>query len=63
MTTQLRTLNLGHFTTGTQEQRRQFVDELLAGFVETGFVKLVNHGFEEQKLNDLFTWVSNVYAS
>ncbi|KAM3064944.1 hypothetical protein ACMFMG_011228 [Clarireedia jacksonii] len=56
MTTQLRTLNLGHFTSGTQEQRLQFVDELLAGFIETGFVKLVNHGFDEQKLNDLFSW-------
>lgn len=53
----LRTLDLSHFTKGTKEQRQQFVEELLASFDETGFAKLVNHGFDEQKLNDLFTWV------
>ncbi|RYO79249.1 hypothetical protein DL762_008265 [Monosporascus cannonballus] len=50
-----RTLDLSRFTTGPKEQRQQFVDELLSSFGETGFVKLISHGFEQQKLNDLFT--------
>ena len=53
----IQTLDLGHFTSGTPEQRQQFVKDMLQSFDDSGFVKLVNHGFEEPKLKELFQWV------
>ncbi|KAI1759471.1 Clavaminate synthase-like protein [Hypoxylon sp. FL1150] len=50
------TLDLSHFTSGSEEQRQKFVQELLASFDTSGFVKLINHGFDEKQLNELFTW-------
>lgn len=54
----LRTLDYGHLVTGTASQRKRFIQELVAGLGEAGFVKLVNHGFDDQKLSDVFNWVS-----
>lgn len=51
------TLDLSHFTSGSEEQRQKFVQDLLASFDESGFVKLINHGFDEKQLSKLFTWV------
>ncbi|KAI1299864.1 hypothetical protein F5Y03DRAFT_364978 [Xylaria venustula] len=50
------TLDLSHFTTGSEEQRRNFADGLLAGLIDTGFVKIVNHGLEREKLDEVFSW-------
>ena len=52
------TLDLSQFTSGTQEQRRQFAERLLTSFDKSGFVKLTGHGFSQKRLKDLFTWVS-----
>lgn len=54
----IQTLDLGHFIEGTPEQRKGFVDGLLRSFDDSGFVKLVNHGFDQDELTELFNWVS-----
>ncbi|TRX91025.1 hypothetical protein FHL15_008007 [Xylaria flabelliformis] len=46
------TLDLSHFTAGNDQQRRQFADGLLAGLIDTGFVKIINHGFEKERLDE-----------
>lgn len=51
------TLDLSHFTAGSEQQRRQFADGLLAGLIDTGFVKIINHGLEKKKLDEVFAWV------
>lgn len=48
----LQTLDLSHFTSGTNEQRQQFVDGLMASFGETGFAKLINHGFSKEQVHE-----------
>ncbi|KAI0410813.1 hypothetical protein F5X98DRAFT_368554 [Xylaria grammica] len=50
------TLDLSHFTAGTEQQRRQFADGLLASLIDTGFVKIINHGLDQKKLDEVFTW-------
>ncbi|KAI1750362.1 hypothetical protein F4782DRAFT_509445 [Xylaria castorea] len=50
------TLDLSHFTAGNDQQRRQFADGLLAGLIDTGFVKIINHGLEKDKLDEVFSW-------
>ncbi|KAI0423521.1 hypothetical protein F5Y09DRAFT_327182 [Xylaria sp. FL1042] len=50
------TLDLSHFTKGNEQQRRQFADGLLAGLIDTGFVKIINHGLDREKLDEVFTW-------
>lgn len=59
----IRTLDLSDFVHGSPEQRQAFVDGLLQSFDDSGFVKLVNHGFSQEQLTTLFGWVSTVYAS
>ncbi|KAJ8123894.1 hypothetical protein O1611_g9487 [Lasiodiplodia mahajangana] len=50
------TLDLSHFTAGNDQQRRRFADGLLAGLIDTGFVKIINHGFDKTKLDEVFAW-------
>ncbi|KAI0515183.1 hypothetical protein F5B22DRAFT_636727 [Xylaria bambusicola] len=50
------TLDLSLFTTGDEQLRQQFADELLAGLVDTGFVKIINHGLEKKRLDEVFRW-------
>ncbi|KAI1174210.1 hypothetical protein F4777DRAFT_599679 [Nemania sp. FL0916] len=50
------TLDLSHFLAGNEQQRRQFADGLLAGLIDTGFVKIINHGLDQQKLDEVFGW-------
>ncbi|KAI1348089.1 hypothetical protein F5Y01DRAFT_307018 [Xylaria sp. FL0043] len=50
------TLDLSHFTRGNEQQRRQFADGLLAGLIDTGFVKIINHGLDKERLDEVFTW-------
>ncbi|KAI0534847.1 hypothetical protein GGR58DRAFT_481147 [Xylaria digitata] len=50
------TLDLSHFTAGTEQQRWQFANGLLAGLIDTGFVKIINHGLDREKLDEVFTW-------
>ena len=51
------TLDYSHFTSGTEEQRRKFIHQILESFTTTGFVKITNHGFDEQQLKEVFGWV------
>ncbi|KAI0099168.1 hypothetical protein GGR51DRAFT_536449 [Nemania sp. FL0031] len=55
------TLDLSHFTTGNEQERRQFADRLLAGLINTGFVKIVNHGLDKTKLNEAFAWSNKFF--
>ncbi len=52
------TLDLSHFTRGDKLQRQQFADGLLAGLIDTGFAKVINHGLDRKKLDEMFRWVS-----
>lgn len=53
----VRTLDLAKFH-GSDVEQQEFARDLLEGFSETGFVKLVNHGFSQEDLTKLFAWVS-----
>ncbi|KAI0910964.1 hypothetical protein F4823DRAFT_588262 [Ustulina deusta] len=50
------TLDLSHFTRGDKLQRQQFADGLLAGLIDTGFAKVINHGLDRKKLDEMFRW-------
>ncbi|KAI1183230.1 hypothetical protein F5B17DRAFT_443600 [Nemania serpens] len=50
------TLDMSHFPAGNEQQRRRFADGLLAGLIDTGFVKIVNHGLDKKKLDEAFAW-------
>ncbi|GAP93383.1 putative gibberellin 2-oxidase [Rosellinia necatrix] len=50
------TLDLSHFIEGGEQQRRDFADGLLSSLIKTGFVKIINHGLDEKKLEEVFTW-------
>ncbi|KAJ8119432.1 hypothetical protein ONZ43_g3614 [Nemania bipapillata] len=41
---------------GNDQQRRQFADGLLSGLIDTGFVKIINHGLEKSTLDEVFAW-------
>ncbi|TGJ87367.1 hypothetical protein E0Z10_g1409 [Xylaria hypoxylon] len=56
------TLDLSYFTVGTEQQRRQFADGLLAGLIDTGFVKIINHGLDREKLDEVFTWSKKFFG-
>ncbi len=47
-------LNLSHFAFGSDSQRAAFLQLLVDGFVEYGFLKLINHGFSEDAIHELF---------
>lgn len=55
-------LDLKHYTEGTEEQRKQFSDELGKAFTETGFVTITNHGMDKKLIDDLYTVVSEFFA-
>ena len=57
----IRTLDYSHLTSDTEEQRQKFIHQILESFTTTGFVKIINHGFDEQQLKDLFEWVRPHY--
>ena len=52
----IRTLNFAE-SYGSDKEQQTFARELLEGFSEAGFVKLVNHGVSLEDLNQLFAWV------
>ena len=55
-------VDLKKFTTGTKEERAQFVDELGHAFQEFGFVGVVNHGISKE-LVDRFYAESKAFFS
>ena len=53
----LPSLDLGTFISGADLQRKEFADALLNSFLNTGFVKLKNHGIPDTAIRDSFAWV------
>lgn len=51
------TLDYRDWTSGTEEQRQGFVEQIMKSLETTGFVKLINHGFDEQQLTEAFEFV------
>lgn len=47
-------LDLSHFTSGSEEQKQQFVKNLGEAYQEIGFVSIKNHGFDEKLEKDLY---------
>ncbi len=47
-------LDLTHYTTGSTEQRQQFVADIGKAFNETGFVTIANHGLSNELIEELY---------
>lgn len=52
-------LDLYKYTRGNAQEQEQFSQDLLSSFQAHGFVKLVNHGFEPDYIDELMDWVGN----
>lgn len=50
-------LDLQHFTQGTAEQKKQFVQDIGKAFNETGFVTIANHGLSTELIENLYATV------
>lgn len=55
-------LNLFDYTQGTDEQRKQFSDNLGKAFTETGFVTIENHGMDKILIAELYDIVKAFFA-
>jgi len=51
---ELPVLSLSHFTSGSESERNDFTRELIDSFKATGFVTLINHGFSDEMIQELF---------
>ena len=56
-------LSLSHFRNGTEKQRTEFTRQLFVNFATCGFVKLCDHGFDEEDVGDMFEWVHYAHSS
>ena len=54
----LPTLNFLLYTQGNASQRQEIASRLLDSLSEHGFVKLVGHGISDEKIDEMFKWVS-----
>ncbi len=50
-------LDLLHYTEGSIDQRKQFVQDIGKAFNETGFVTIANHGLSEELIAELYQTV------
>ena len=50
-------LDLSKYTRGNTQDQRQFSQDLLSSFQAYGFVKLINHGFDREYIDELMNWV------
>lgn len=50
-------LNLQHYTQGSTEEKKQFVQDLGKAFNETGFVTIANHGLSPELIEKLYATV------
>jgi non-haem dioxygenase in morphine synthesis N-terminal len=50
-------LDYRDWTSGNEKQRQGFVEQIMESLETTGFVKLINHGFDEQQLKEAFDLV------
>lgn len=51
---ELPVLDLSHFTSGTEVQQANFVQLLVSSLAESGFFKLIDHGFSKAAVQELF---------
>ena len=54
----LPTLNFLLYTHGNASQSQELASRLLDSLSEHGFVKLVGHGISDEKIDEMFKWVS-----
>ena len=54
----LPTLDLSLSTHGNASERQELASRLLDSLSEHGFVKLVGHGVSDERIGELFRWVS-----
>ena len=54
-------LDLTHFTTGSSEERQQFVSDIGKAFNETGFVTIANHGLSQELIDELYQVVKEFF--
>ena len=50
-------LDYRDWTSGNEEQRQRFIEQIIESLETTGFVKLINHGFAPQQLKEAFDLV------
>jgi isopenicillin N synthase-like dioxygenase len=55
-------LDLNAYTHGTEQQRKQFSDEIGKAFNETGFVTITNHGLTKALIDKLYVEVKSLFA-
>lgn len=54
-------LDLHHFTQGTEEQKQKFVIDLIEAYENIGFIALKNHGLTDQLTHDLYTAITSFF--
>ena len=52
-------LDLSKYTQGTSQEQQLFGQDLLKSLQSHGFVKLSNHGFDRECIDQLMEWVGN----
>lgn len=55
-------LDLGTYINGTEEQRKQFSDDLGRAFNDSGFVTITNHGISQELIDQLYTNIKAVFG-
>ena len=50
-------LDLFRYTRGNTQEQWHFSQDLLSSFQAYGFVKLINHGFNREYIDELMIWV------
>ena len=55
-------LDLNKYINGTEQDRKQFSDEIGNAFNETGFVTITNHGLSKELIDKLYTDVKTLFA-
>lgn len=55
--TSVRTLDFARFTSGDNRDQSEFAHDLVDSFISKGFVKLINHGIQDEEIRRLFDFV------
>lgn len=55
-------LDLAHFTTGTEEQKKKFVADLGAAYNNIGFVAIKNHGLSDDLTRELYSTIERFFS-
>jgi isopenicillin N synthase-like dioxygenase len=54
-------VDLAHFTSGTPQQKQDFVQQLGKAYEEVGFVAVKNHGIPDVLIKDLYNYVQQFF--